>query len=183
MSGAAFEKLLKQIAGPALTSGALNAGVALLGGASPGQALMSGLVDAAASGAAVGTVRKLDPKAYTTKRVKNLDTGKIETIQNRSGLETPVNIVTSLGTGYLTAPLIYGGGQQEQIAQQLQQRSVVNQLPLQQELANLSPGTMSQVSGAEFERFLNQMPRNSWMKYLDSSDQAMLQEALNPRLM
>lgn len=183
MAGAAFGKLLKQIAGPALTSGALNAGISLIGGANPGQAILSGLVDAAASGAAVGAVRKLDPKGYTTKRVKNLETGEIETIQNRSQFETPVNIVASLGTGYMAAPFIYGGGQQEQIAQQLQQRSVVNQLPLSQELATLSPGTMSQVSGAEFEQLLNQMPRNSWMQYLDPDDQAMLQEVLGPRLM
>lgn len=180
MRGSQF---LKQLVGPSLTSGALTAGVSLIGGANPFQALLSGLVDAGASAAAVGGVRKLRPGSYGTQRVKDLNTGEIKTIQNTSRLETPVNIATSLGTSFVTAPLIYGG-QQEQIAQQLQQRTVVNQLPLDQQLAGVAPGTMSQVSGAEFEQLLNQLPqRSSWLNYLDPEDRQLIASALKPSLM
>jgi hypothetical protein len=48
---------------------------------------------------------------------------------------------------------------------------------------NLSPGTMSQVSSAEFQQLLNQMPQGSWADNLNPYEQQMLQGVLNPRLM
>jgi len=181
-SAAGFGQLLKQVAGPSLTSGALAGGLSLLTGANPLQALLSGAADAGASAASLGALRKLQPKAYGTQRLKDVETGEIKTVQKTSPLEIPVNIAASLGTSYATAPLIYGG-QQEQIAQQLGQRSVVNHLPLEQELANLSPGTMSQVPGAQFQQLLNRASQNSYTQYLSPQEQELLASGLNPRMM
>jgi hypothetical protein len=184
MAGAAFGKLLKQIAGPALTSGGLTGGLALLGGSSPLNALAYGVADAAASGGSLALLRKLRPNSYRTQTLKDVDTGEVRTIQGTSKLEIPVNLGASIGTGALLSSALEGGNPQSlQIAQQLEQRSVVNQLPLQQELANLSPGTMSQVPGMEFQQLLNQVPRNQWMQYLSPEDQQMLAEVANPRLL
>jgi len=177
-----FRELLKQVARPSLTSGAFSGGMALLTGANPLQALASGAVDTVASAIPLAGLRKISPKSYGKRTLIDPKTGEKIVQQTTHDLETPLNIVTSLGTSFLTAPLIYGG-QQEQIEQQLMQRSAVNRLPLQEELMNLSPGTMSQVSSAEFQQLLNQVPQNSWMNYLDPSDQQMIQSTLNPRLL
>lgn len=178
---AAGSQFLKQIAAPALTSGAMATGYSLLMGANPFQALLSGLADTGASALAVGTVRKLRPGSYGTQRIKDLETGLVNTVEKRSKLETPANIVTSLGTSFVTAPLIYGG-QQEQIAQQLQQRSVVNQLPMDLQLQSVAPGTMNQVSATQFEQLLNQVSNRSWKDYLDPEDQQLISGILNPQL-
>jgi|DEB19_MinimDraft_3_1074340.scaffolds.fasta_scaffold00249_9 hypothetical protein len=181
-AGVAFGQLLKQIAAPALTSGALSGFVSLLGGASPGQAAASSLLDTAASAGSIGLLRKLRPKSYSTQRIKDLDTGEVNTVNKTSKLETPLNIAASLGTSYVTAPLIYGG-QQEQIEQQILQRSLVNNLPLEQEIASLSPGTQYQLPEAQFQQLLNQVPNSSWMQHLTPQEQEELISALNPRMM
>lgn len=185
--GALFSRLLnaaKQVAAPALTSGGLTGGLALLGGSSPVNALAYGVADAAASGGSLALLRKLRPGSYKTQTLKNVDTGEITTTQGTSKLEIPVNLVASIGTGTLLSSALEGGNPQSlQIAQQLEQRSVVNQLPLQQELANLSPGTMSQVPGTEFEQLLNQVPRDQWTQYLSPEDQQLISQLSNPRLL
>jgi len=177
-----LKQILKQVAKPSLSSGALAGGVALLTGANPAQALASAAVDTVASAIPLAGLRKLSPKSYGKRTLIDPKTGEKIVQQTTHELEIPLNVVTSLGANFLTAPLIYGG-QQEQIEQQLLQRSAVNRLPLQEELMNLSPGTMSQVSGAEFQRLLNQVPQNSWMNYLDPADQQIIQNTLNPRLL
>ena len=179
---AAFGKLLKEIAGPALTSGALSGFVSILGGATPGQALASSLADTAASAGSIGLLRKLRRKSYGTQRLKDLDTGEISTVNKTSRLETPLNIAASLGTNYVTAPLIYGG-QQEQMQQQILQRSLVNNLPLEQELPTLSPGTQYQLPEAQFQNLLNQTPNTSWMQYLTPEEQDALINAITPKMM
>lgn len=182
MALAGFGQLLRQVARPALTSGAFTGGMSLLTGSTPLQALATGAVDTAASAIPLAGLRKLSPKSYQKRTLIDPKTKETVVQQGSHPLDTPLNIVTSLGASYATAPLIYGN-QQEQIQQQLMQRSVVNQLPIQEELAYLSPGTMSQVSTTEFQQLLNQMPQRSWTDYLDPSDAQMIQEALNPRLM
>lgn len=179
---AAFGKLLKQIAGPALTSGAFTGAMSLLGGATPGQALASSLVDTAVSGGSIGLLRKLRPKSYGTQQLKDLKTGEVTTVNKTSKLETPINIAASLGTSYVTAPLIYGG-QQEQIEQQILQRSLVNNLPLEQELPTLSPGTQYQLPESQFQNLLNQTPNTSWMQYLTPEEQDALINAVTPKMM
>lgn len=185
MAGAAsFGKLLKEVAGPALMSGGLTGGLALIGGSSIPNALAYGLADTAASGGSLALLRKLRPGSYKTQTLKDLDTGEIKTTQGSSRLEIPVNLAASIGTGAAVGSILEPMNMQSAtIAQQLEQRSAVNQLPLAQELSNLSPNTMSQVPGIEFQQLLNQVPRNQWMQYLSPEDQQMLSQLANPRML
>jgi hypothetical protein len=151
--------------------------MSLLGGANPLQALASGAVDVAADVVTLGALRKLRPDAYRPIRTKNLDTGEETVVRGTHRFETPLNIAASIGAGYLTAPLIYGTGQQQQIAQQVEQRALVNNLQTPQ---LLSEGTNFQLSGLpdpkNFEQLLNQ--RSNWQQYLSPEDQALIQQTL-----
>lgn len=176
-SAAGFAQLLKNVAKPALMSGGLATGVSLLSGATPLQALASGAVDVAADVVTLGALRKLAPGAYKTRVLKDEKTGEKIVQQGSHPLETPLNIGASIGAGYLTSPLIYGTGQQQQIAQQVEQRALVNNLQTPQ---LLSEGTNFQTAGLpdpqEFQQLLNQ--RGSWQQYLSPEDQALIQQAL-----
>lgn len=106
--------------------------------------------------------------------------------KNLRGLvEGAANVAGSFAGAELGSRILMGG-QPQQIAQQIEQRSAINQLPLYEQIGELAPGTQYQTAGLPssqpFEELLNQMPRNSWMQYLDPADQAMLQGAINPRL-
>jgi hypothetical protein len=174
---AGFGQLLKEVARPALTSGGLASVMSLMGGGTPLQALASGAVDAAADVATLGALRKLSPKSYTKRTLIDEKTGEKTVQQGSHPLETPLNIATSLGAGYVTAPLIYGTGQPQQIAQQVEQRALVNHLAQEQ---LLSPGTNFQMAGMpdpqDFQQLLNQ--RNNWTQYLSPEDQALIQQTL-----
>jgi len=176
-SAAGFAQLLKDVAKPALMSGGLATGLSLLSGATPLQALASGAVDVGADVIALGGLRALRPNAYKPIRTKNLDTGEEKVVQGTHRFETPVNIAASIGAGYVTSPLIYGTGQQQQIAQQIEQRALVNNLQTPQLLAN---DTNFQLTGLpmhhNFQEYLNQ--RNNWQQYLSSEDQALVNQTL-----
>lgn len=176
-SAAGFAQLLRDVAKPALASGGLATGLSLLGGATPLQALASGAVDVAADVVTLGALRKLAPKAYTKRTLIDEKTGEKTVQQGSHPLETPLNIGASIGAGYLTAPLIYGTGQQQQIAQQVEQRALVNNLQTPQ---FLSEGTNFQLTGLpdpkNFEQLLNQ--RSNWQQYLSPEDQALIQQTL-----
>ena len=176
-SAAGFGKLLKEVAKPSLSSGAFATGMSLLTGGSPFQAVATGLVDTAASAAPLLALRKLNPGAYGKRVLIDKNTGK-EIVQNvTSPLETPLNIASSIGAGFLVNPIIYGG-QEQQMAQQVTQRSLVNQLPVQEQM--LSPGTQFQMAGLppidDFQNLLNK--RASWTQYLSPEDQALIQQTL-----
>ena len=175
-SAAGFGKLLREVAKPSLTSGALAGGLALVGGANPVQALATGGVDVLASALPLALLRKVSPGSYAKRTLIDKKTGKEIVQQGSHELETPLNIAASVGAGYLTTPLIYGTGQQEQMAQQVEQRSLVNQLPLDDQL--LSPGTQFQMSGLpspdKFQQLLNN--QNNWSQYLSADDQALLSQ-------
>lgn len=182
-AASAFGTLLKKVAGPALMSGGLTGGLALLSGAGVPASLAYGLADAAASGGSLALLRKLRPGSYRTQTLKDLDTGATKNIETTSKLEIPVNLVASLGTGAAVSSMLDPMNTQSlQVAQQVEQRSLVNQLPLPQQLATLSPGTMSQIPGTEFQQLLNQVPRNSWSQYLSPEDQQLLSSIASPRL-
>lgn len=176
-SAAGFAQLLKDVAKPALMSGGLATGLSLLSGATPLQALASGAVDVGADVIALGGLRALRPNAYKPIRTKNLDTGEETVVQGTHRFETPVNIAASIGAGYVTSPLIYGTGQPQQIAQQVEQRALVNNLQTPQLLAN---DTNFQLTGLpmhhNFQEYLNQ--RNNWQQYLSSEDQALVNQTL-----
>ena len=105
-----FKEILKQVARPSLTSGALAGGLSLLSGANPLQALATGAIDAAASAIPLAGLRKLSPTSYGKRVLLDPSTGEKIVQQTTHPLETPLNLVTSLGTNFLTAPLIYGTG-------------------------------------------------------------------------
>lgn len=178
-----FQQLMRQVAKPALTGGLYSSGISMLMGANPLQALATGAVDAGASAASLGLLRKLNPKSYGQRTLIDTKTGEKITQEITHPLETPINVGTSLGVNYLAAPFIYGNGQQEQIAQQLEQRSLINQLPEEQQL--VSPGTQFQMAGLpdhrQFEQLLNQR-RGNWMQYLSPEDQELLASTISPRL-
>ena len=158
--GKLFEGLLRsagQVATPAVTSGALTTGYSLLTGGSPGEALLFGLGDAVASGGSLAALRALRPGSYAKKQVRNLKTGKVETIGGSSRAEMPVNFLTSVGVGYGLSSLLGGGApstdyiQSQQILQQNVQRDILNGV-LAGKYANpnsYSPETMFQTQGIE----------------------------------
>jgi hypothetical protein len=185
-SGKLFERLLgaaKQVAAPALTSGGLTGGLALLTGSSVPNALAYGLADTAASGGSLALLRKLRPGSYRTQTLRDVNTGETKTTTSTSKLEVPLNIAASIGTGTLLSGVLEGvNPQSTQIAQQIEQRSLLNNFPIEQQLSTLSPGTQSQLSGTQFEQVLNQVPRNQWMNYLSPEDQEAIYGVMNPRL-
>lgn len=158
-------------------SAALTTGIGALTGDIPG-ALKYGAADFALSYPATLAVRALRPKP--TRRIIDADTGKVTEQPGRSALEVPVNIGASVLSGVavsaLDSPAQYG--QQQQVAQQIEQRSLINQLPLQEQL--VAPGTQFQMAGLppgdEFQRLLNQ--RGNWTQYLSPQDQALVQQTL-----
>lgn len=176
-SAAGFGRLLKEIAKPSLMSGGLTGGIALLGGANPLQALATGVIDAGASGLSLGALRKISPKSYAKRTLIDEKTGEKIIQQGSHPLETPLNIAASIGAGYVTSPLIYGTGQPQQIAQQVEQRALVNNLQTPQ---LLSPDTNFQMAGLpdpqDFQQLLNQ--RTGWQQYLSPEDQMLIQQTL-----
>lgn len=176
-SAAGFAQLLKDVAKPALTSGGLATGMSLLGGANPLQALASGAVDVAADIVTLGALRKLSPGSYGKRTVIDKATGKESVVQDTHPLETPLNVAASIGAGYVTSPLIFGNGQQQQIAQQVEQRALVNNLQTPQ---LLSDNTNFQLTGLpthqDFQELLNQ--RGNWQQYLNPEDQALIRQTL-----
>jgi len=159
-------------------SAALTTGLGLLTGDVPG-ALKYGAADFAFSYPATLAVRHLRPKG--TKQVMDVATGKVTTEPVRSSLELPANIGASVLSGMAVSALDSPAymGQQQQVAQQITQRSLVNQLPLQEQA--LSPGTQFQMAGLpadprDFQNLLNQ--RGGWTQYLTPQDQALIQQTL-----
>jgi hypothetical protein len=180
-SAAGFAQLLKDVAKPALTSGGLATAMSLLGGANPLQALASGAVDATADVVTLGALRKLSPGSYRKRTVIDKDTGKTSVVQDTHSLEVPLNIAASIGASYVADPLIYGAGQQKQMAQQVEQRALINGLQTPQ---LLSPNTNFQLNGLpdpqNFQQLLNQ--KNNSAQYLSPEDQLLLQQAQRPVL-
>jgi len=158
-------------------SAALTTGIGALTGDIPG-ALKYGLADFALSYPATLAVRGLRPKPSTS--VIDVKTGKLIEKPGRSALEVPANIGASVLSGIavssLDSPAVMG--QQQQMAQQIEQRSMINQLPLPEQ--NLSPGTQFQMTGLppidNFQNLLNK--RNNWTQYLSPQDQALIQQTL-----
>jgi hypothetical protein len=153
----------------------LSAGFGLLEG--PTAAVAYGLGDIAGSVPAVLAAKALGS------RIKNPVLGmKPETV--RGGLEAGANIAGSLGGTMLTANMLYGNQytQTPQVQQQIEQRALVNNAPLQAQL--VSPGTQFQMAGlpdaSQFEQLLNQ--RGNWTQYLSPEDQALLSGVISPRL-
>lgn len=162
-----FQGLLnaaKDVLPGTLMSAGLTGGMALMGGASPKDAALYGLIDAGVSGTALTGLRALRPKAPM--RMINTKTGE-ETLQpGSSRLETPVNFAASLFLTPTIADKLMGSGttstdvlQSQQILQQNLQRDLLNEAlakRLEQVESNratvrnaYSPNTMFQMQGLE----------------------------------
>ena len=164
---ALFQGLLnaaKDVLPGALMSGGLTGGIALMGGASPKDAALYGLLDAGVSGTALTGLRALRPKVPM--RMINTKTGE-ETLQpGSSRLETPLNLAASIFVTPTLANKLLGGEvtptdtlQSQQILQQNMQRDLLNEAlakRLEQVQNNrmtvrnaYSPNTMFQMQGME----------------------------------
>lgn len=142
----------------------LAGGFGLLEG--PAAGLAYGLADVAAAFPATMAARGL--------------TRNVKTPWIRNAAETTANIGASLGSTVVASNLLYGNQalapQAAQIAQQVDQRELVNHMLPQQQL--LSPGTNFQTAGLpsheNFQQLLNQ--RSTWQQYLSPEDQALIQQ-------
>lgn len=158
-------------------SAALTTGLGALTGDIP-SALKYGLADFAFSYPATLAVRGARPKP--SRRLVDVETGKVTNQPGRSSLELPANIGASVLSGMAVSALDTPSylGQQQQISQQIEQRSLLNQLPFSSQ--ELSPGTQFQMTGLppgdEFQRLLNQ--RGDWTQYLTPSDQELVLQTL-----
>lgn len=154
---------------------AYSSGFALLGGGGLREAALYGAGDIGANVSAVLAAKALGSK------IKNPVLG-IQPETLRGGLENVANIAGSMGSNMAITNMLYGDqySQLSQIQQQLEQRSAVNSLPLQQQ--QVSAGTLYQTAGLpntqEFESLLNNESLNNQLNlrsYLKPKELAMLQ--------
>ncbi len=156
------------VAKQAIPGAAINAGLGLLTGG-PVEALAYGAGDFLVNYPALRAARKFFPGSQQV--ITDVATGKKTQSYAPSAVENAVNLVASLGAGAAVNAVLTPRSPQTQVdaqqflasqaqqvnpaiqqqsqqnAQQLLQRSYVNQLPLNQ--LNLSPNTMYQMQGIE----------------------------------
>ena len=130
---------------PALMSGGISTGLSMMMGEDLPTALLYGAADTLGSTAAVGGLRAIRPGRNV--EIKNVKTGKVTNEYQPSRLETPVNILASLGTGNavsaaLGRPSLFGPGRETQQQNQSLQEADLSNINLDQltepELAQLS---------------------------------------------
>ena len=130
---------------PALMSGGISTGLSMMMGEDLPTALLYGAADTLGSAAAVGGLRAVRPGRNV--EIKNVKTGKVTNEYQPSRLETPVNILASLGTGNavsaaLGRPSLFGPGRETQQQNQSLQEANLSNINLDQltepELAQLS---------------------------------------------
>ena len=178
------KKAVKEIAQESLLSGGLNFGLGIGGQVMTGQpidvgqALLYAGADTLASGASLAGVRGSRPRRTRRVQVTDPKTGKsvMQKERVRSRLETPANVVASIGSSIpITIAQLAGQGngnalqgqgttliqnpQTVQVAQQNAQRALVNMDPNLLAGAYM-PGTMMQntnapSSSAMYQQFLN----------------------------
>ena len=130
---------------PALMSGGISTGLSMMMGEDLPTALLYGAADTLGSAAAVGGLRAVRPGKNV--QIKDVKTGKITNEYQPSRLETPVNILASIGTGNavsaaLGRPSLFGPGRETQQQSQSLQEADLSNINLDQltepELAQLS---------------------------------------------
>ena len=117
---------------PALMSGGISTGLSMMMGEDLPTALLYGAADTLGSAAAVGGLRAVRPGKNV--QIKDVKTGKITNEYQPSRLETPVNILASIGTGNavsaaLGRPSLFGPGRetpQQHQSQSLQEADLSN---------------------------------------------------------
>lgn len=177
--------LKKPIVGEALTSGGVNTGLMLMGGANPTEALLYGGADALASGASIGLLRKIRSSRPVTNVLGELGTQTIEkggkkiTKPMQSKLEWPVNIAASVASMAPVNMLLGAeqgaqGAQTKQIDQQTIQRAVVNAAPNQLAGAYM-PDTLLQNIGLPSSNALMEQIQNDQGPTIQMDERAMAQ--------
>lgn len=159
LAGSWLSKNIGPVLKSVLPGTALSSGYGLFAGG-PKAALTYGVTDVLGSTPATLLGR------YAGRNIKNENVrGFVEGAANFAGSMVGSEIGTSL----------LMGGQPQQIAQQIEQRSVVNHLPLLQQELNLSPGTQYQLSGlspgADFQKLL--------LQQLNPTEQALFSRQLS----
>lgn len=171
-----FARRNKDIVGPVATGAALNAGLTTFA-AGPAAGLAYGLGDLAVSYPATLAARALG------KQITSPIAG-IAPQHLRSSLETITNVGASLGSMALTdavaggllnqQPVPMNMSQEQQLMQEMAQRSAVNNLDVQA----VAPGTQFQTAGIEFlQDYIGRRPQSNLRQYLDPGSLALLQEA------
>jgi hypothetical protein len=123
---------LMSVLRPALMSGGISTGISMMLGEDLPTALLYGAADTLGSTAAVGGLRAIRPGRNV--EMKDVKTGKIINEYQPSRLETPVNVIASLGTGNLVSaalgrPSLFGPGRetpQQHQSQSLQETDLSN---------------------------------------------------------
>jgi len=123
---------LMNVLRPALMSGGISTGISMMMGEDLPTALLYGAADTLGSTAAVGGLRAIRPGRNV--EMKDVKTGKIINEYQPSRLETPVNVIASLGTGNLVSaalgrPSLFGPGRetpQQHQSQSLQETDLSN---------------------------------------------------------
>jgi len=123
---------LMSVLRPALMSGGISTGISMMMGEDLPTALLYGAADTLGSTAAVGGLRAIRPGRNV--EMKDVKTGKIINEYQPSRLETPVNVIASLGTGSLVSaalgrPSLFGPGRetpQQHQSQSLQETDLSN---------------------------------------------------------
>ena len=123
---------LMNVLRPALMSGGISTGISMMMGEDLPTALLYGAADTLGSTAAIGGLRAIRPGRNV--EMKDVKTGKIINEYQPSRLETPVNVIASLGTGNLVSaalgrPSLFGPGRetpQQHQSQSLQETDLSN---------------------------------------------------------
>jgi hypothetical protein len=123
---------LMNVLRPALMSGGISTGISMMLGEDLPTALLYGAADTLGSTAAIGGLRAVRPGKNV--QMKDVKTGKITNEYQPSRLETPVNVIASLGTGNLVSaalgrPSLFGPGRetpQQHQSQSLQETDLSN---------------------------------------------------------
>jgi hypothetical protein len=157
---------------PALMSGGISTGISMMMGEDLPTALLYGAADTLGSTAAVGGLRAIRPGRNV--EMKDVKTGKIINEYQPSRLETPVNVIASLGTGNLVSaalgrPSLFGPGRetpQQHQSQSLQETDLSNI-----NLDQLTEPELAQLSDEQILTILqqnNQRDQVNRKQFLDS---------------
>ena len=163
---------LMNVLRPALMSGGISTGISMMMGEDLPTALLYGAADTLGSTAAVGGLRAIRPGRNV--QMKDVKTGKIINEYQPSRLETPVNVIASLGTGNLVSaalgrPSLFGPGRetpQQHQSQSLQETDLSNI-----NLDQLTEPELAQLSDEQILTILqqnNQRDQVNRKQFLDS---------------
>lgn len=162
LAGSWLSKNIGPVLKSVLPGTALSSGFGLIGGG-PQAALAYGATDI------LGSVPATLLGRYAGRNIKR------EGLRNM--VEGGANLVGSFAGAELGTALL-SGGQPQQMAQQIEQRSLVNRYPLAEQAGDLAYGTQYQLTGLPDPTQFNQLLANQ----LSPTERQLLQGALVPQV-